>query len=514
MMLLYFFGATPTLDLVFVVNHNAVWYDRAMKNRPNVLLITVDHWPGSLLGSEGHPTILTPTLDRFAESGTRFTRAYSECPVCIPARRTLVTGTAPRTHGDRVFNWKMEMPNIPTVAQCFRDAGYQAFASGKLHVFPERDRIGFDDVMLCEDGRTGFGTDDYEIYLAEQGYAGAQFLHGMGTNEYVHRPWHLPEEHHPTNWITREMCRYIKRRNPTRPGFYYLSYTHPHPPLTPPEWYLNRYAEAHPPVPYIGEWAKDEHTLPFALKASRIRRPPAWTHDDEILWARRAFYALCTHIDHQIRVVIGTLREEKLLNDTVILFTSDHGDMLGNHGQWAKRLFYEDSARVPLILVPAVGDDRVGTGEVSNRLVGLQDVMPTLLDLAGIPVPGSVDGESVVDGAGRDTLYGEYAEDGTATRMIHDGRYKLIYYPYGNRNQLFNLDRDPHELMDLSTSAEHGEILSSLTESLVGDMYGSDAAWIRDGQLIGAEEPALKARAPRDLSHQRGVHWPVPPATP
>ena len=102
----------------------------------NVLLITTDHWPASLLGVAGHPAIQTPTLDQLARNGTRYTNAYSECPVCIPARRTLMTGTPPRTHGDRVFKTMEPMPRLPTLAQTFRNAGYQAYAVGKLHVYP------------------------------------------------------------------------------------------------------------------------------------------------------------------------------------------------------------------------------------------------------------------------------------------------------------------------------------------------------------------------------------------
>ena len=120
--------------------------------------------------------------------------------------------------------------------------GYQTYASGKLHVYPPRARAGFDDVQLCEEGRPQLGpTDDYEIYLGEVGETGRQFLHGMSNNDYVARPWHLKEEHHATNWITREMCRFIQRRDPTRPSLWYCSYTHPHPPLVPPQWYLEFY---------------------------------------------------------------------------------------------------------------------------------------------------------------------------------------------------------------------------------------------------------------------------------
>ena len=154
-----------------------------MGNKPHVLLITTDHWPNSLLGISGHPTIQTPTLDALARSGTRFTHGYSECPVCAPARKTLMTGRAPR------FDESLSLDGLPTLAQTFRDAGYQASAAGKLHVYPQRNRIGFDDVMLAEEGRIQDGSvDDYELFLGDRGYAGQQFAHGMPNNDYLNRP--------------------------------------------------------------------------------------------------------------------------------------------------------------------------------------------------------------------------------------------------------------------------------------------------------------------------------------
>ncbi|MEX1018784.1 MAG: sulfatase-like hydrolase/transferase [Litorilinea sp.] len=483
-----------------------------MAERPHVLLITTDHWPASLLGCAGHPTVQTPTLDTLARSGVRYTNAYSECPVCIPARRTLMTGTPPRTHGDRTFQEQLPMPQLPTLAQVFRDAGYQAYAVGKLHCYPQRNRIGFDDVILDEEGRQMYGVvDDYEQFLGHAGHSGAHFGHGMSNNEYIMRPWHLPEACHPTNWATAEMARLIKRRDPTRPGFWFLSFRHPHPPLTPLQYYLDLYQQLGVAPAYIGEWAEDDASLPWVLRQGAGRDAQISSTQADL--GRQAFYALCTHIDHQLRIIIGTLREEGLLNNTVICFTSDHGDMLGNHRQWAKRLFYEDSANVPVILLGTADDARIQPGAVDDRLVGWQDIMPTLLDLAGIDAPSTVEGLSMVGDTRREQIFGEFGEGALATRMIREARYKLIYYAAGNRRQLFDLEADPNELHDLANRAEHADVLQRLTESLLGELYGNDEDWLHDGELVGVSEPERTSGANRGLSGQRGLHWPPAPAS-
>ena len=478
--------------------------------QPNVLLISTDHWPAELLGAAEHPSILTPTLDELARSGVRFRNAYSECPVCIPARRTLMTGVSPRTHGDRDFGETMPMPDLPTMAQAFRDAGYQAYAVGKLHVYPQRNRIGFDDVTLDEEGRTQYGVvDDYEAFLANQGCAGAQFDHGMSNNDYTVRTWHLPENLHATNWATQEMVRTVKRRDPGRPAFWYLSYRHPHPPMVPLEAYLESYRSADLELPREGSWCHGE--LPYLLQAVRGRNAhmgPRQTRD-----ALQAFYALCTHIDHQLRVVVGTLREEGLLDNTVICFTSDHGDMLGRHGMWAKRLFYEPSTNIPLILVGAEGDRRIGHHRVDDRLVGWQDVMPTLLDLAGIERPESVEGLSMVSDKKRQWMYGEVGEGDHATRMIRKDNFKLIYYPAGNVRQLFDLEADPLELENLSGQPSYATILDDLSTILIGQFYGGDEEWAHEGRLEGRPARRFRPGPNRGLSSQRGHHWPPPPKT-
>ena len=481
--------------------------------RPNVLMVLVDQWPGPLLGASGHPVIQTPTLDQIARNGVRFNRAYSECPICIPARRTLMTGTTTRTHGDRIFGTVNRMPELPTIAQCFRNGGYQAYAVGKLHVYPPRDRIGFDDVLLAEEGRPHLGTvDDHDLYLADRGYPGKQFAHGMNNNNYMHRPWHLPEDCHVTNWSTEQMCRTIKRRDPTRPAFWTLSYTAPHPPLVPLACYMDMYRQFEIEPALEADWAKDVTKLPHPLRMIRNFYPDF--SPDAVQEIRRAFYALCTHIDHQLRLVIGTLREEGLLDETIIMVTADHGDMLGDFGLFAKRTYFERSANVPMILMGTKDDPRVGVDRVDNRLVGLQDIMPTLLDLAGLSVPESCDGQSMIatDNV-RGSLYGDCLENAGAARMLHDGRHKLIWYPAGNSVQLFDLEDDPNEQNDRAEDPDYRATRESMQQRLAEHLYGADIdqGWVREGKLEGFTPPPFEAKPDRSFSGQRGLHFPEPP---
>ncbi|WZB73256.1 hypothetical protein WJ968_23220 [Achromobacter xylosoxidans] len=228
----------------------------------------------------------------------------------MPARRSVMTGTSPRGHGDRNFAPALPMPALPTLAQRFRDGGYQAYAVGKMHLYPQRDRIGFDDILLAEEGRAQLGAvDDYDMYLAEQGAAGEQYLHGMNNNDYLHRPWHLPERLHVTNWTTREAARMIKRRDPRLPALWHVSYTHPHPPLVPLAAYLDLYGRDAIDLParaaWEQRWDQDPDAMPPALRSIREHWPIG---DDpaRLRAIRRAFYALCSHIDHQLRVLLGT----------------------------------------------------------------------------------------------------------------------------------------------------------------------------------------------------------------
>ena len=484
-----------------------------MTSQKNVMLITVDQWSGNYLGCAGNTEILTPSLDVLARTGIRYSNAVSATPVCIPARRELMTGVCARVHGDRKFNESLPMPEgITPLAQAFRDQGYQAYCVGKLHIYPQRDRCGFDDVLLNEEGRHlgGMMQDDYERYVMHQGYAGLENCHGMSNNYYIYRPYPLPEELHQTSWTARQMCETIIRRDPTKPCFWYLSFAAPHPPITPPQAYLDMYNDIEFSAPPYAPWAKEPPEC----------RPAGYNHYHDIYdqfdnkrmtdIAKRGYYASCTYIDHQIRTVIGTLREQHLLDDTIILFTADHGEMLGQHGLYGKFLMYENSVRIPFILnLPR--DMGFDYGVVDDRIVELRDVYPTLLELCGLEVPDFVNGLSVLGSEKRDYTYGELWEDHRATRMIRTDKMKLIYYLKDHVTQLFDIANDPDEMNDLSNEEAYQETRYTLEQKLISELYGEDEKAIKDGRLLPRDPVVTPYQKPaldpfiQTLHLQRGI---------
>jgi arylsulfatase len=270
--------------------------------------------------------------------------------------------------------------------------------------------------------------------------------------------------------------------------------------------YLDIYREIEIGAPSMGEWTKEPERLPYALRTRR-----QWNgmeSEARVRMAQRTFYALSTHVDHQIRAVIGTLRDHGLHDDTVIMLTADHGDMLGSHGLWGKTLFYEELAKIPMLLVPnATQADRLGYAGEDGRLAVQADVMPTLLEMSRIPVPDTVEGLSLVGERRRDYVYGDMYEDARASRMVRDRCHKLIYYPVGNRTQLVDMGNDRDELLDVSEELAYVEARQRLTEFLVDKLYGTDLEWLDGGRLVGTPESSDAPTPDRGLANQRGYRF-------
>ena len=474
-----------------------------MPERPNILFIMADQFRGDCLGIDPHcpdtdaggPLVHTPTLNDVAANGTLFSRAYSPSPVCVPARRCLWTGQTAATNGCLAGNDSDRWDFEHTLPDELRRAGYQTRLVGKSHSQPlkrgstHRTIFGFDDMDLHV-GSSVY-EDDYSHWLYSR-REDDQRAHGLAHGGWDARPWHLDEEEHPTNWTTRQALEFLERRDDNRPFFLALSYVRPHPPLDPPRAYWEQYIDTDLPDPSIGDWVDDlfGDIIPEFPASSWLADVPA----DRVHRARAAYYGLITHIDAQIHRVLYALNWVHHANrDTIVVFTADHGEMLGDHCHWGKQYAFEGSARIPLVLsVPdAIAEDHdLDQPATSDAPVGLEDVMPTLLSLADVDVPDTVEGRDLRDvlaGDRRPYYHGELGpyESGhrKANQFLVDESTKYVWFPATGDELLFDLEDDPDETTNLAVDPTYEGEVADWRDRLVETLTDHPAGLVEDGSL-------------------------------
>lgn len=438
----------------------------ATPERPNILLITTDQQRHDAMGLNRPASPLrTANMDWLAAGGTNFSRAYTTCPVCIPARRTLLTGLHPTTHGLTRYRDGVDWDPDFTVPGLLSDHGYQTQLIGKLHMHPQRKRYGFDNVILSEspshrpESRT-HSVNDYTDWLMKQPSVGEPNNSGINGNSRLGRPFNLEENLHQTSWTADQAIDFFSRRDPTCPYFLHLSFWAPHPPLIPPQAYWDLYKD-YDGQPNIGEWAK------AIAGNTRGKAPDAAVgpfDPEEIRRATAGYFGLIHHIDDRIRAVL----ERCFVHDsprqkepTLILFTSDHGEMLGDHQLFRKSLPYEASSHVPLFI--NAFNMGMPAGQ-SDELVCLEDVAATIIDAAGIDLPEALrddhEGTSLMPivrgerAAVRDWLFGQIETFVGASHYCLHGPLKYIRFQQTHEEQLFDVLSDPHELHDLSADTD------------------------------------------------------------
>ena len=488
--------------------------------RPNVLLVCVDQWRRDCLSIDGHPVVETPYLDELALNGVRFTRAYAATPTCIPARATLLTGL--NQHHTGRIGYKDGVPwDYPvTVASAFTDAGYQTEAIGKLHVYPERSQMGFQHVQL-HDGflhyerraaRNYAMLDDYVPWLQRELGHGTDYVdHGIDVTGVTARPWDKPEHTHPSNWIATRAIDFFRRRDTRKPFFLYLGFHRPHPPYDPPRWAFEQYVNQEMPNPCIGDWTSMlDPYREDALHESHVARYPRKVIDR----AKAGYYGHITHIDHQINRVLEHLRQYGQHENTWVCFVSDHGEMLGDHHLYRKGYPYEGSSGVPLIL-SGPPHSTLPRGTTCDAVVELRDIMPTLLDCAGIEPPGEIDGVSVLPLARgernsvREWLHGEHMLLGQTVQWVTDGHHKYVWWSQDGHEQLFDMDADPDECYDLATNPDWADIVAGCRSRLIAALAGredghSDGSQLLPGRPVSPILPSILDRyRPRDLPDER-----------
>ncbi len=455
-----------------------------MKKRPNIVLVMTDQQRGDALSIEGHPYLMTPNLDALAEGGIRFTSAYSDCPTCIPARHCLMTGQKASTTGVVGFNTKARINTPNTLPNLLRLAGYQTACIGRsMHTYPHHARYGFE----INEGNPF--KDPYSEFhgLFRNSNKGIFSvwphlnLHGIPPNGFTSRPWPYEERFHDTNFAIAKSIEFVENRDKEVPFFMYVGTVAPHPPFVPPACYYNRYMGMQLDEPVIGDWAKPAKNFGLGQKVEGIEVHLEGRFNQT---AKAGYYGLINHFDDQLHLLLRVLADQK--EETYLIFTSDHGEMLGDHNLWRKALPYEGAARVPLI----VNGPEIPKGLVIDKPVSLIDILPTCLDIAGLSVPEGVDGESLLAVcAGRERKRGhvriEHSNLGSpAFHCLTDGKEKYIWFPEDGCEQFFDLHKDPREICELSAVPEYSTKIAEWRKRMIRELDGRPEGFVQNASLV------------------------------
>ncbi len=472
------------------------------EERPNILLITTDQQRFDTIAALGNTEIHTPHLDWLADEGIAFTRAYTDCPVCMPARATIMNGKHAYAHG-MTGNGGMEqaMEGRETLPGLLTAAGYQTRAQGKMHFSPMRCHYGFEQMELPME------------YYRDMHRRGGPLPkeHGVGENEIAPVISTVSEQDSLTHWTVQRSIDFLETRDDTRPFFLWTSFTKPHPPFDPCANYWALYANRPVSPPVHGDWSARVEDMPRGFLAPTYCLNNAYRMSEaQLADVRRAYYACITQIDYQLGLLFARLREMDLLENTWIVFTTDHGDMLGDHHMGAKSVFLEGSAHIPLIVRPPAGprDAKPLAGTRVDRLAQLVDVMPTILKLAGVDGPDDLDGEDLLElanAADDRTFFGSCA--GQHYAVMRDNK-KLCLALRGGEELLFDLDDDPHERRNLIADPDYADALTTLRAELTAKLARVEPERVQAGDIV----PAPPVGGPRDVLKWPGFHSTVFPS--
>ncbi|MCY4597988.1 MAG: sulfatase-like hydrolase/transferase [Bryobacterales bacterium] len=440
-----------------------------MADFPNIILITGDHLRWDHVAANGNEAIITPNMDRLAREGTTFLSHFTVGVACAPNRASLMTGRYPHSHGVMSNGIKMPQDEM-TLTHVLRDAGYYTGQMGKLHFWPHKDRdhreahppYGFHQMRLSDE--PGPYDDAYGRWLWAQGKDVREKARVTMPGErprFEHYVFEGDDRTTHASWVATETITFIEdtlQRHPDRPFFVHAGFYAPHPPLNPPASALAKYeGRVLPPRRYADN---EVDFLPPKLAATMtsLVGTPEETWDSY----RRYFYAMVTHMDENIGRIMAAVEKAGLQNRTLYVVTSDHGDYLGDHNLTSKGARpYDGALRIPLIF----RGPGVPTG-VSDELVEIVDVMPTLLDMLGIPEPAGNQGISLVPvmagRKGRDLIYMQ----ALTNRMIRTKRAK--YWIDGSGEEvLFDYSNDPDELRNVAQATTHRALLDEMRVSLL-----------------------------------------------
>lgn len=437
--------------------------------RPNILFIMVDEMRWDAMSAAGHPIVKTPNLDRLAREGVRFANSYTVAPVCSPARATAFTGRYAHVHGVTTnavpaHNGEIYLPSI------LRHYGYHTAISGKLHFAPARMSFGFDQFWsFSSEGPTP--ELGYNEYLRKKHGSPAKWPSVPGSCPWPDDPlgrdvgvFRHPEADFESNWIADRSIDYLRgRRGNPQPWFLFTSFLKPHSPSVVPKRIFEMYDPRSIPVPKLPANARE-------LRRNARGQAARHSIDDENMMRVMSaiYYGMVTHVDEQIGRLLGELDRLGMANSTLVLFTADHGNMLGDHARWFKGVMYEGSSHVPLIWRGPKGA-RENQAKVENRIVENADLTPSILEAAGLPVPERVQGRGFLklvregDAAWKDRAFAQLS-----TAMLRTPEFKFIdnSQDLSGDFELYDMRNDPKEERNLAGDPRHRDLVAHSKQRL------------------------------------------------
>ena len=488
---------------------------------PNFIVIHTDQHRYDCIGVAGRRTgIYTPYIDSIAYQGINFTSAYAACPLCIPQRLSLLTGQLPERHG--LFA-NVGIPYLPletTLPSEMRRGGYQTALVGRtMHTYPFDYPYGFEYYLPGDPSSDKKDSSDRFFHdLREQSSdeAGGYYGSGPHNNSRAAAPYHLPDHLHQTKWAANRALEFLRNRDKSRPYMMFVGFYAPHSPHNPPAEFFNRYyARQDLDAPYIGNW-----DIPPASSGNVMSRYTALSEEDKrSLYA--GYYGNIAFLDTQVGRLMQAAMEDR---NTYVIFTSDHGEMLGDHYLMQKNRPYEGAVHIPLMFMgPDIPDSRT-----TGCPAGWHDLMPTILELAGLPVPSSVDGKSLVpllkgtdDTPLRSYIHGECTHDlmfnskkrpestkhnyvyEKGSHFLTDGKMKYIWYVTSGREQLFDLQTDYQECCNLAEKPDYQQTLLFWRKRLIKELAGRPEGFSDGKNLIAGKPPRRTSDTITSLMDQR-----------
>lgn len=452
--------------------------------QPNILILMVDQLNGTLFPDGPADFLHAPNLKALAARSVRFANTYTASPLCAPARASFMSGQLPQR--TRVYDNAAEFASdIPTYAHHLRAAGYATALSGKMHFVGPDQLHGFEERLTTDIYPADFGwTPDY----AKPGERIDWWYHNLGsvTGAGVAEITNQMEYDDEVAYHATRKLYDLARGHDERPWCLTVSFTHPHDPYVARRKYWDLYEDCPALDPEIGPIAYDDHDLHSQRLLDACDHSASALTPQEVRRARRGYFASISYIDEKIGEILDVLERGRMAEDTIVLFVSDHGDMLGERGLWFKMSFFEGSARVPLMIAaPGWSPKRL------DAPVSTLDVLPTLAGLAGLDIGGLapwIDGEDLAPlaaGTGRrGPVPMEYAAEGSQAPLVclREGRHKLMLCDR-DPPMLFDIEADPHELTNLAVDPAHRAVLATLTLKAQArwDLASYDAA-VRESQ--------------------------------